>query len=129
MNGFALVMVIVVFVLLTNLMLFSPFPPHQGVGINMPNAHHAVTMRYADRDDAMVVAITRDGKVYFGADPVQPGDLPAIIRERLTAGTEQKIYMKVDRRAKYGVVMEVLYAVRSAEVEKIGFLVEKISTP
>lgn len=36
--------------------------------------------------------------------------------------------MKVDRHAKCAVVMQVLYEVRSAEVEKIGFLVEKIST-
>lgn len=91
MNRFALVMVIVIFVVLTIVMMSSPVCSGGGVGLDLPKARHPVTMRRSARDDAMVVAITRDSKVYFGADPVRPDDLPVLIRERLTAGTEQKV--------------------------------------
>jgi len=83
-------------------------------------------MPRAYRDDAIVLAIARDGKVYFGADAVRPEQFPALIRDRLTAGAERKIYLKVDRGAKYGVVALVLDEVRSAGVEDIAFLVENV---
>jgi hypothetical protein len=73
----------------------------------------------------MIVNITMDGKAYFGSDPVTSYQLPAFVRNRLTAGTEQKIYLKVDRDARYGIVPKTMAVIRSADGERIAFLVKK----
>jgi len=95
---------------------------------DLPEARHSVEMPRANREDALVIAITRDGKVYCGPDRLWLEELPATIRERLNAGAERKAYLKVDRWAKYGLVINVLNAVRSAGVENIGFLAENVRT-
>jgi biopolymer transport protein ExbD len=46
-----------------------------------------------------------------------------MIRASVGRGGEHKVYINADRRAKYKVVGEVVVAVRSADVENIGFLV------
>lgn len=86
-------------------------------------------MRGADREDAMTVAILRDDKVFFRNEGVTPDQLPSKIRESISQGSEKEIYIWADARAKYGWVAEVLDNVRSAGVEKIGFLVERRPTP
>ena len=77
----------------------------------------------------MVIGIQRDGRVLFGRDPVRPSDLPPKIRESVSYGSERKVYIKADARAKYGSVAEVLDAVHAAGIEKIGFLVYQRKTP
>jgi len=94
-----------------------------GPPVDLPKAQHAVLMPHADREDAMVIAITRDGAIYFGSGRVRLKELPTIIGESLAAGAERKVYMKVDRLAEYRVVASVLDQVRFAGVENIGFLV------
>jgi biopolymer transport protein ExbD/biopolymer transport protein TolR len=91
----------------------------------LPRAKHSVVMPGVDQEDALVIAVTRDGKVYCGADPVSLEQLPIVIRDRLTSGAERKVYLKVDRYARYGVVIGVLAEVRSAGVEKVAFMVEQ----
>ena len=66
--------------------------------------------------------------MYFGKDKTRPGDLPAQIREGVRRGAEKKIYICADKRLRYGTVLEVLDAIRSAGVEKIGFLVDQRRT-
>ena len=85
-------------------------------------------MRGASREDAMVVAIFRDGKVFFGNDQTTAGQLSSQIQKRLNASPERKVYLKADFRARYGNVAEVVDAVRSAGIGNIAFLVEQRRT-
>jgi len=124
LNGFAVVMATVVFVLMVAFMSWQT--PHGGLGVELPRAHHWVRMPRANTVNAVVINITRDCKVYLGADPVPQDEIPTTIRKRLTGGAERKVYLKVDRNAQYGIVMAVLNEVRSAGVEKIGFLVWEV---
>ena len=65
---FASVMGIIIFVVLT---LFMTAPtPHGGIGLDVPRVLHPAPMPGADRKDAIKVAITRDGMIFFGADRV-----------------------------------------------------------
>ena len=77
------------------------------------------------RDDATVIAIKRDGKVFLGHDEVRLDNLPAAIRASVSRGGEHKVYINADGRAKYKVVGEVVVTVRSADVDTIGFLVSE----
>lgn len=91
----------------------------------MPKVSRPIFMAGADREDAMLVAIHRDGKVFFRSDPVMVEWLPDRIRNAVKDGAENRVYIKSDARAKYGWVKEVLDEVRAAGVEKVGFLVDQ----
>ena len=75
LSGFVVVMAMVVFTLMVAIMSWPH--PHIGVSVNMPKAHFPVSMLRENREDAMVIMITRDGKVYFDLNSVTPDMLPA----------------------------------------------------
>lgn len=118
-------MLLVIIVLLFIEMVYSGPLCDRGVSEDLPKAYHASKMQRANREDAMVVTITRDGKVYFGSDPVEFDRLRQRIRDQLNIGTENKVYLKVDGRAKQAVVDRILAEVSAANIYKIAFLVEQ----
>ncbi len=113
-------------VMLALLWMFMPMTTdaHRQMPVDIPKAVHPVSMAHASREDAMLVAVTRDGKVFFGRDLVRPADLPAIIQEGINRGSEREVYIRADA-AKYAWVAEVLDNVRSTGIEKVGFLVDQ----
>ena len=114
----------VMFVLVFAFILLTATPDY-GVSVDLPKVWHPIPMRGANREDALIVSILRDGTMYFRKDKTRPGDLPAQIREGVRRGAEKKIYICADKRLRYGTVLEVLDAIRSAGVEKIDFLAYK----
>ncbi len=87
----------------------SPQPAlRKGASVQMPVADHAVEMRAADAQNAIVVAITADGKLFAGAEPTEPGAL-----SKLSAGT---VYVKADSRVPFQKVLTVLDALRGKSV-------------
>jgi len=94
-----------------------------GNSTDNPTANHPVRMRGANREDAMILAVQRDGEVWLGTKRVLIDELPVKIRECLSHGAERKIHINADRRANYGQVRQVLCAISSAGIENVAFLV------
>jgi biopolymer transport protein ExbD len=110
------------------LFLFMPVVPDEGnarISVDQAKVSHPVSMRAADREDAMIVAVMRDGHVYFQGDKTLPYNLESKIRTAIASGSEKKVYINADARARYGRVSEVLAAVESSGVERVGFLVDQ----
>jgi biopolymer transport protein ExbD/biopolymer transport protein TolR len=82
-------------------------------------------MHDADKEDALQVAITRDDKVFFGTDPINPDDLTQKIKDRLGNRTDKRVFLKADARAKFGWVVQVVDDVRAAGVDQLGLLTEQ----
>ncbi len=80
----------------------------QGISVEMPVAGHAVEMRAADEQNATVVALAADGRVFVGVEPTDPAAL-----SRLGGRT---VYVKADARAPYQKVLAVLDALRGKSV-------------
>src|SRR5690349_5172871 len=59
------------------------WPSHGWSGTDLPKVNHAVELRDAAREDALIIAVTRDGKVFFRSAQVNPSDLPRQIRDCL----------------------------------------------
>ena len=115
------------FVLLVVMMIVPQ--PHHGYGPDLPRVLHPVSMAGANREDAMIIAVMRDGTVYFSRDKVQPAQLPSKILDRLRDHTvEPRVYVRADGRVWYRTVREVLDAVRSAGIERVAFLVNQRPT-
>jgi biopolymer transport protein TolR len=101
---------------------------HRGVSLDMPKANYPISMRGADREDALMVATMRDDKVFFRTYQVTIEQLPARIRDGASQGAERKVYIRADARAKYGTVKEALDGAHAAGIEEIGFLVDQRRT-
>ena len=80
----------------------------KGVSVQMAAAEHAVAMPAADKQEAIVIAITAEGKLYAGIEPVEPAAL-----NKLTSGT---VYVKADSRVPFQRVLSVLDALRGKSV-------------
>src|SRR6266851_8033095 len=76
-------MVDVMLVLLISFMLITPML-QKDVSVDLAQVNNPLQMKDADKDDALVVAITRDGAIYFGKDLVRdPTQLTNTIKDRI----------------------------------------------
>ena len=83
-------------------------------------------MKEADREDAVLVAVTRDGKFYLGQDRVNIEDLAAKVNDLLSSKLDKTVFVKSDFRAKYGDVVQVVDNMRAAGVDQVGLLTERL---
>jgi biopolymer transport protein ExbD len=82
-------------------------------------------MKDADKDDAVVVAVTRDGSIYLGNTKIKKEEITAQIKDDIANKLDKTVYVKSDARAKYGDVVAVVDEIRSAGVDSLGLLTEK----
>jgi biopolymer transport protein ExbD len=118
-------MVDVMLVLLIIFMVITPLLS-KGQTVELTKAKNAIAMKEADAEDAILVAITRDGQTFLmpGNDKVVPEDLPAKVSDLLTGRLSKTVYIKADARAKYQVVEDVVDFLRGAGVDELGLLTE-----
>ncbi len=118
-------MVDVMLVLLIIFMVITPMLQH-GVSVDMAKVNSPTPMPDADKEDALLVAIMRDGQIFFGTDRIKADELTAKVKDRLANKIDKRVYIKADARAKYGGVVDVVDNVRSAGVDDVGLLTEQI---
>jgi biopolymer transport protein ExbD/biopolymer transport protein TolR len=117
-------MVDVMLVLLIIFMVITPML-QKGVSVDLAKTNNPRAMDDADKEDSILVAITRDGKVFLGSDQTPPDQLAQKVRDRLASKTDKRVFIKADARAKYGVVVDVVDNVRSAGVDQLGLLTDQ----
>jgi biopolymer transport protein TolR len=118
-------------VLLIIFMVVTPML-QKGISVDMAKVNNPTPMQDADKEDALLVSITRDGKVYFGSDQIQDVDnLTTKVKDRLANKPDKRVYVKADMRARFGAVVKVVDSVRAAGVDDLGLLTEqrKTNTP
>ena len=120
-------MVDVMLVLLIIFMVITPLLT-KGQSVDMVKAHNAIAMQAADKEDAILIAVTRDGRVFLspGNKQMKPEDLPEKVRDLLTNKLDKTCYIKSDSRARYEVVEEVVDNLRASGVDELGLLTEQI---
>ncbi|PYV55763.1 MAG: biopolymer transporter ExbD [Acidobacteria bacterium] len=122
-------MVDVMLVLLIIFMVITPML-QKGVSVDLAKVNNPQPMNDADKEDALLVAVMRDGKVYFGNEgQIQPDQLTGKIKDRIANRQNKTVYVKADARAKFGAVVAVVDNVRSAGVDQLGLLTEQKKTP
>jgi biopolymer transport protein TolR len=119
-------MVDVMLVLLIIFMVITPMLNNK-VNVDLPTATAAVIMDNANKEDAVTVAVTRDGRTYLGGDQVNIDDLGSKISAKLEnkAEGDKEVYLRADIRANYGKVMDTVDQIRTAGVSQLGLLTEK----
>jgi len=121
-------MVDVMLVLLIIFMVITPMLQH-GTSVNMAKAINTRDMQDADKEDAVLLAVTRDGKIFLQSDQIQPDQITTKVKDMIADKLDKTVYVKSDRDAKYGVVVTVVDNVRAAGVDSLGLLTEKREAP
>jgi biopolymer transport protein TolR len=120
-------MVDVMLVLLIIFMVVTPML-QKGVSVDMAKVNNPEQMPDADKEDALLVSVTRDGQVYFGTDQISVDNLTNKVKDRLANRADKRVYVKADMRARFGNVVQVVDGVRAAGVDDLGLLTDQRKT-
>jgi len=115
-------------VMLVMLIIFMVITPmlSKGHDVDMVKTKYAVAQQAADKTDAIICAVTRDGKTYLDKDQLEPDQMPQRVKDLLEKRPNDKIvFVKADYRAKYSRVVELVDNLRSVGVDQLGLLTEQ----
>ena len=122
-------MVDVMLVLLIIFMVITPML-QKGISVDMAKVNNPTPMQDADKEDALLVSVMRNGDVFFGSDKIAVDSLTGKVKDRLANRTDKRVYVKADARAHFGNVVQVVDGVRAAGVDDLGLLTDqRKSTP
>jgi biopolymer transport protein ExbD len=115
-------------VMLVMLIIFMVITPmlSKGVTVELAKTKNPIPMQAADKSDAIIVAISRDAKVFLNTTVLQAEDLPPKIKDLLTNRVDKTVFVKSDARARYEKVVDVVDNLRAAGVDNVGLLTEQI---
>ena len=115
-------------VMLVMLIIFMVITPmlSKGVSVDLVKTKNPIPMQAADKSDAILVAVTRDGKTYLNTTQMVPSDLPSKVKDLLINRLDKTVFVKADSRARYEKVVEVVDNLRAAGVDQLGLLTEQI---
>ncbi|MGB6676969.1 MAG: biopolymer transporter ExbD [Terriglobales bacterium] len=117
-------MVDVMLVLLIIFMVITPML-QKGVSVDLAKVNNPTQMPDADKEDALIVAVMRDGQVFFGNDKTPPDQLTQKVKDRLANRIDKRVFVRADARAKFGAVVSVVDNVRAAGVDQLGLLTDQ----
>ncbi len=117
-------------IMLVLLIIFMVVTPmlQKGMSVDLATVKNPRDMQEADKDDAIIVAVTKDGNLFLGTTKVAKEDLAGQIKDKIANRLDKTVFVKSDARAKYGVVVAAVDEIRSAGVDTLGLLTEKVKS-
>jgi biopolymer transport protein TolR len=115
-------------IMLVLLIIFMVITPmlQNGLSVDMARALNVDKMPDAQKDDAIIVAVTRDGRLFLGRNPINLDQITTQVKDLISDRPDKTVYVRSDARAKYGDVVKAVDEVRSAGVDTLGLLTEQI---
>ena len=124
-------MVDVMLVLLIIFMVVTPMLNNK-VNVNLPIVSASTIMDNANKEDAINVAVTRDGHYFVGGDRVDLDQLgtkvAALEAKKTNPGDDKSVYFRADTRANYGNVMDAIDGLRTGGVSQLNLLTDSVNT-
>ena len=120
-------MVDVMLVLLIIFMVITPMLS-KGQSVELVKTKNPIAMPDEEKEDAIMVAITRDGRTFLspGNSQLPPDQLAPKVKDLLTNKADKTVYIKADARARYQVVEDVVDNLRAAGVDDLGLITEQM---
>ena len=94
----------------------------KGVPVNMAQTTHAQPVPAADRNDALIVTIVRNGAIYVGTTEVKSADLAEKLKATPLNRENPVVYIKADANGRYSDVIAVMDAAYSVGLNHIQLL-------
>ncbi len=108
----------VMLVLLVIFMVTAPII-QQGVQVNLPAAKAGAIQ---GKEEQLVVAITRAGKIYLNDNPMTLSDLGQKLHAIRQLQGDKEVYLRADQDVRYGLVMKTIATIKEAGIEKLGMV-------
>lgn len=109
----------VAFTLLVIFMITAPIL-QGGVEVQIPQAEVAPL----PASEAIVVSVDREGAIYIDDARVTLDEFKAAIRDVWTQKGTPAVYVQGDENANYGIVLQVIAALKAAEIDAVGLVAE-----
>jgi biopolymer transport protein ExbD len=103
-------------------------PMQRGVAVDLPVTRSAVAIPDADKEDALVVAVTRKGDVFLGTDRTSVAALPQKIKSAVSNRSAKVLYIKADARAPYSTVVSILDSLDPLGLRKFALLTAQVGS-
>jgi len=113
-------------VMLVLLIIFMVTAPmlQQGVSVDLPEV---AAGPLASKDDQLVVIVTREGAIQLNDSPLKIEELRQKLAAIVKVRPDREVYLRADKNVPYGKVVEVMAAVRTAGVKKLGMVTEPLT--
>jgi len=114
-------------IMLVLLIIFMVVTPmlQKGVQVDLAKVNNPIEMQNADKDDAVIVAISASGDIFLLKNKIEISKLTEGVRDLISNRPDKTVFIKSDGRAKYGDVVKVVDEIRSAGVDNVGLLTDK----
>ncbi len=117
-------------VMLVVLIIFMVITPmlSKGQNVNLVKTHNPIKMPDADKEDAIMISVTRDGRTFLmpGNFMVQPSDLGGKVKDLQANRSDKTVYIRADSRARFSSVTDVIDNLRTAGVDSLGLITEQV---
>lgn len=111
----------VMLVLLVIFMVTAPLL-QTGVQVDLPKVRSAPMQT---DDSKLLLIVTADEHVYLGKDEITQ-DVENKLKTNARLQEEKEVYVQADENVKYGAILRVMAAARSAGVEKLGMITDPL---
>ena len=110
-------------VMLVLLIIFMVTAPllQQGLDVDLPET---TTQPLHIRDDALVLTVMKDGKIRVANSDIPLSELEVKLKAILDGLEGKQVFLRADRKVRYGVVVKVMAAARLAGAKKLGIVTE-----
>ena len=108
----------VMLVLLVIFMVTAPII-QQGVQVNLPQAKAGAI---PGKEEQLVVAITRSGRIYLNDNAMTLAELGLKLRAIRQLRQDREVYLRADQDVRYGVVLRAIAEIKQAGIEKLGMV-------
>jgi biopolymer transport protein ExbD len=105
----------VLFLLLIFFMVTSAFVEQPNIKLELPSTRHSEVSKLEN----MVLTIARDGKLFLQDRPVDKKNLEKELRRVVLDTGDEVLVLKADKFVPYGVVIDIMDAVKGAGFKKI----------
>lgn len=103
-------------------MVVSPMMS-RGLDVNLPRSS-SNTIKPEER---VVLTVTKDQALFVEKERVEAGRLEGILRNIRKQKPQINVYLRADKDAPYGAVVQVMDAVKRAGIDRLGMVTEPVA--
>jgi biopolymer transport protein TolR len=96
--------------------------------VDLAKVTNPIALSDADKDNAVIVVISRSGDIYLGNTRTSIDEISSLVRDRISDRADKTIFIRSDARARYGDVVRLVDKIRSAGVDNVGLLTDKLES-
>jgi len=110
-------------VMLVLLIIFLITVPviNQAIKVELPDAANQPTQT---KPENIVIAVDRDGGLYWGTEPVSTDEILKRLKERSVIVPQPEVHIRADKNVRYEFVGKIQVLCQRAGIAKVGFITQ-----